>query len=53
MSDTNPIVWLITLLFLGAVGVLLIMNAPKASQSFGSVFDITNSWSKTLAGGKP
>lgn len=46
----NGVVWVLTLLLLGALGVLIIMNAGSASQVFGTVFTGFNSWAQTLSG---
>lgn len=46
----NGVVWILTLLLLGALGVLIIMNASSASQVFGTVFTGFNSWAQTLSG---
>jgi len=46
----DSVVWIITLLLLGAIGVLLIMNAGPASQVFGTIFTGFNSWAQTLSG---
>ncbi len=46
----NGVVWVLTLLLLGALGVLIIMNAGNASLVFGTVFTGFNSWAQTLSG---
>lgn len=46
----NGVVWVLTLLLLGALGVLIIMNASSASTVFGTVFTGFNSWAQTLSG---
>jgi hypothetical protein len=46
----NGVVWVLTLLLLGALGVLIIMNAANASLVFGTVFTGFNSWAQTLSG---
>ena len=46
----SGVVWVLTLLLLGALGVLIIMNAGAASQVFGTVFTGFNSWAQTLSG---
>jgi hypothetical protein len=46
----DSIVWLITLLMLGALGVLIIMNPHGFSVSAGTIFKGFNSWATTLSG---
>ena len=46
----SGVVWVITLLLLGALGVLIIMNAGAASQVFGTIFTGFNSWAQTVSG---
>lgn len=46
----GSVVWVLTLLLLGALGVLIIMNASSASTVFGTVFTGFNSWAQTLSG---
>jgi len=48
MKDT--IVWVLTLLFLGALAVLVIMNAQGFSTAAGTIFTGFNSWAQTLSG---
>jgi hypothetical protein len=50
MGDKSGIVWILTLLLLGALGVLVIMNASSASSVFGTIFTGFNSWAQTLSG---
>lgn len=50
MKITEAIVWVITLLLLGAIGVLIIKNPQGASQAFGTIFGGFNMWAKTLSG---
>jgi len=53
MNNENPIVWFLTLLFLGAIAVLIITHWQSATQAFGSVFTIGNDWAQVLSGGTP
>ena len=46
----DSVVWIITLLLLGAIGVLIIKNPQSASIAFGSIFKGFNSWAQTLTG---
>jgi len=46
----NAIVWVLTILLLGALAVLIIMNAASASSVFGTIFTGFNSWAQTLSG---
>lgn len=50
MKITEAIVWIITLLLLGAIGVLIIKNPQGASQAFGTIFQGFNLWARTLSG---
>lgn len=43
-------VWVITLLLLGALAVLVIMNAQNFATAAGTVFTGFNSWAQTLSG---
>jgi hypothetical protein len=46
----DAIVWLLTLLLLGALAVLVIMNPGGFSKSAGTVFKGFGSWATTLSG---
>lgn len=46
----DGIVWVITLLLLGSLAVLVIMNANGFSTAAGTVFTGFNSWAQTLSG---
>lgn len=48
MKDT--VVWVLTLLLLGSLAVLVIMNANGFSTAAGTVFTGFNSWAQTLSG---
>lgn len=44
------IAWIITLFLLGALGVLVIMNADNFKTVAGAVFSGFNTWGQTLTG---
>lgn len=46
----DGIVWVLTLLFLGALAVLVIMNSQGFATAAGTVFTGFNSWAQTLSG---
>lgn len=46
----KDVAWIITLFLLGAIGVLIIMNAKNFSIAAGSIFSGFNSWGQTLTG---
>lgn len=46
----KDVAWVITLFLLGAIGVLIIMNARGFSLAAGSIFSGFNSWGQTLSG---
>lgn len=50
MKFTDAIVWILTLLLLGALGVLVIMNPQGASTAFGTVFTGFGNWATILSG---
>ena len=50
MKATDAIVWILTLLMLGALGVLIVMNPGGFSQSAGTVFSGFGSWATILSG---
>ncbi len=50
MKLTDAVVWIITLLMLGALGVLIVMNPAGFSKSAGTVFSGFGSWATILSG---
>lgn len=46
----KDVAWIITLFLLGAIGVLIIMNAGNFAVAAGSIFSGFNSWGQTLTG---
>lgn len=46
----DGVVWVITLLLLGSLAVLVIMNANNFATAAGTVFTGFNSWAQTLSG---
>jgi hypothetical protein len=50
MKLGDSVVWVITLLLLGSLGVLIVMHPKGFSQSAGAVFGGFNSWATTLSG---
>ena len=49
-SVSHDIFWVITLFFLGAIGVLIIMNPNGFASAGGTVFGGINGLGKTLTG---
>jgi hypothetical protein len=49
-SVTKDITWVITLFFLGAIGVLIIMNAKSFATVGGTIFGGFNTLGQTLSG---
>lgn len=50
MKGEGGVAWIITLLLLGALGVLIIKNPAGFSTASGAVFGGFNSWARTLTG---
>jgi hypothetical protein len=50
MNKGGSVAWVITLFLLGAIGVLIIMNAKNFAVVAGSVFTGFNQWGQTLTG---
>jgi hypothetical protein len=50
MKIGDSVVWIISLLLLGSLGVLIVKNPKGFSQSAGAVFGGFNSWATTLSG---
>lgn len=50
MKGTDTIVWILTLLMLGALAVLVVMNPGGFSKSAGTVFSGFGSWATILSG---
>lgn len=50
MNKGGSVAWVITLFLLGAIGVLIIMNAKSFATVAGSIFGGFNSWGQTLTG---
>lgn len=50
MKQGGSVAWIITLFLLGAIGVLIIMNAGNFAIVAGSVFSGFNTWGQTLSG---
>lgn len=50
MKIGDSVVWVLTLLLLGSLGVLVVMHPAGFSQSAGTVFKGFNSWATTLSG---
>lgn len=50
MKIGESVVWILTLLLLGALGVLIVMRPYGFSKSAGTVFKGFGGWAQTLSG---